>query len=384
MTPGSSKNEHKSPSGMDTHPVQPRFFIPKRAKPNRYRPVFPTAERELSPKKYDLTNCKQHDRPVPSHQRKPKVKKEKEKKEEKEEKVEQKKEKKKNQGRIVYADLTGIQKQVKEVTAKDRRLKRVHPTIALTLGTPKTCIMAKLESDSAPNPVAMPELAVMIPEPIQSFVEMLNELRVQAFWTCALWIDMLLTTAPTDLTQLLNKVLDSQKFIYGLGTLLYHGKVGSRADYVKNVKKYGQENVVKPSQLQAYEYFCTETGFEPLKTIYPRLTVGKSSQMVMRVVQAALRSHYRNAQFDSDKPAERSSIQFFFEQNATAEKYVDFPRSAFSPQSLYLTEDCLLSILWSNLDVREEIGRLLNLGVVSKKKNVVDAVLSEICQDHNK
>ncbi|KAF9901477.1 hypothetical protein BX616_002256 [Lobosporangium transversale] len=57
--------------------------------------------RELSSKKYELTNCKQHDRPVSSaHQRKPKKKMEKEKKEdEKEEAKEGKKKKKKNKGR---------------------------------------------------------------------------------------------------------------------------------------------------------------------------------------------------------------------------------------------------------------------------------------------
>ncbi|ORZ12518.1 hypothetical protein BCR41DRAFT_408214 [Lobosporangium transversale] len=37
---------------------QPRFFKPKRAKPDHYLPVFPTEKRELFPKKYDLTNCK--------------------------------------------------------------------------------------------------------------------------------------------------------------------------------------------------------------------------------------------------------------------------------------------------------------------------------------
>ncbi|KAF9915743.1 hypothetical protein BX616_005493 [Lobosporangium transversale] len=36
-------------------------------------------------------------------------------------------------------------------TAKDRRLKRAHPTTALTLGTLKTCIVAKLNSNSDPN-----------------------------------------------------------------------------------------------------------------------------------------------------------------------------------------------------------------------------------------
>ncbi|ORZ28586.1 hypothetical protein BCR41DRAFT_417737 [Lobosporangium transversale] len=235
---------------------QSRFYIPKRAKPNRYRPVFPTQKKELSPKKYDLTNCKQHDRPVSSsRQRKSPKKKEKEKKEdEKEEEVkEEKKKKKKNKGKAKYIRKTDKTRKVKEATAEDRR-------------------------------------------------------HGLSFLGLRLVVDNLLTTGPSnpaDLPQLLDEVLDSRDFIYGLAALLYHGVMS------------------------------------PLSS--------KSSRMVMVPVQAALRSHYRNAQ-----------------QNATAKKYLDFPTSAFSPRSLCLTEACLLDILWSNPTVREEIVQLLELNMSTK------------------
>ncbi|ORZ04697.1 hypothetical protein BCR41DRAFT_425812 [Lobosporangium transversale] len=199
---------------------------------------------------------------------------------------------------------------------------------------------------------------------------MLNEARIRAFWACALWIDNLLTTGPSnpaDLPQLLDEVLDSRDFIYGLAALLYHGVMSPLSRYSREVKKKGEGNVAKPSQLKAYEYFYAKTGLGPLNQIYPDLVISKSSRMVMVPVQAALRSHYRNAQFDIDIPGDgRSSIQFFFEQNATAKKYLDFTTSAFSPRSLCLTEACLLDILWSNPTVREEIVQLLELNMSTK------------------
>ncbi|ORY98372.1 hypothetical protein BCR41DRAFT_426554 [Lobosporangium transversale] len=171
---------------------------------------------------------------------------------------------------------------------------------------------------------------------------------------------------PAGLPQLLDEVLDSRDFIYGLAAL-YHGVMSPLSRYSREVKKKGEGNVAKPSQLKAYEYFYAKTGLGPLNQIYPDLVIGKSSRMVMVPVQAALRSHYRNAQFDIDIPGDgRNSIQFFFEQNATAKKYLYFPTSAFLPRSLCLTEVCLLDILWSNPTVREEIVQLLELNMSTK------------------
>ncbi|KAF8947049.1 hypothetical protein BGZ46_005657, partial [Entomortierella lignicola] len=195
---------------------------------------------------------------------------------------------------------------------------------------------------------------------------MLNELRIRAFWACALWIEHLLTTKPSGFQERLEDILDSKDFIHGLATLLYSGTIGTRSKYYsdeKNVKGSG----VKPDQLIAYEHFLSKTGLPPLKEIYPGLTVGKPTQMLMISVQAALRSHYRNAEFDVDKPNDgTSSIDFFFTQNATAKKYVDFPTSSFSPRAICLSEHCLLDILWSNAEARDKIIELLGLNKRTK------------------
>ncbi|KAF9406410.1 hypothetical protein BGZ76_006345, partial [Entomortierella beljakovae] len=196
---------------------------------------------------------------------------------------------------------------------------------------------------------------------------MLNEMRIRAFWACALWIDHQLqkTPAPSNLDKRLDEVIDSKDFIHGLATLLYTGQMGTRSKYHQESKH--DPAATKPTQLQAYELFQAQTSLRPLNEAYPGFTVGKSSSMLMIFVQAALRAHYRNAEFNEEKTDDnKSSISFFFEQNSVEKKYVDFPKSAFSPRALCLSEHSLLEILWSNNEAREMISTRLSLTKTTK------------------
>ncbi|KAF9432943.1 hypothetical protein BGZ76_010113 [Entomortierella beljakovae] len=73
---------------------------------------------------------------------------------------------------------------------------------------------------------------------------MLNELRMRAFWACALWIEQMLRTNPSNLNELLEEVIDSKDFIYGLGSLLYHGKLGNRSAYLSSSNNETQAEVM--------------------------------------------------------------------------------------------------------------------------------------------
>jgi hypothetical protein len=117
---------------------------------------------------------------------------------------------------------------------------------------------------------------------------MLNELRIRAFWACALWIDHLYSRPSTDTTvpRLLDEVIDDKNFVFSLASLLYKGKV----------RRSSGSSAGKPNYLQAYEYFYSITRLEPLDQTYPKLTISRAKEMVMTTVQAALRSHYRNAE----------------------------------------------------------------------------------------
>ncbi|KAF9369280.1 hypothetical protein BGX21_006080, partial [Mortierella sp. AD011] len=204
-----------------------QFYVPKRAKPNRYRPVFSCKEAMLPPKHYDVLKTREHDREQSATQtkksgKKNKDEKGKEKKEEREGKKEKKKRKKrKNKGKAKWTKKTEQTRNIHAATKKDQKLKQLHPIVALTTGTIKKM---------ADNGIPLHGIAI-IQSHFQTCVRIRKELQQRTFWAYALWIGKILRDGSKDVQQKLDAVVDSTDFIYGVASIMYHDDMGNHSNY---------------------------------------------------------------------------------------------------------------------------------------------------------
>ncbi|KAF9952014.1 hypothetical protein BGZ65_005594 [Modicella reniformis] len=51
---------------------------------------------------------------------------------------------------------------------------------------------------------------------------------------------------------------------------------------------------------------------------------------------------------DDERPADRNTIDFFFEKNPQMHKFSDFPKAKFAPGFVHLSESDMVDLLYSN------------------------------------
>ncbi|KAF9991758.1 hypothetical protein BGZ80_008928, partial [Entomortierella chlamydospora] len=147
----------------------------------------------------------------------------------------------------------------------------------------------------ADNGIPAHDIAI-IQSHFQTCVRILNELQQRTFWACALWIDKILRDIQQQQQQQqLDAVVDSTDFIYRLASLLYADDLGNQSNYKRSLNS--SKPLSMPSHLQAYNLFKRTANLRPLKVICNNISISSNAaKMVVIPVQAALRSHYRNAE----------------------------------------------------------------------------------------
>ncbi|KAF9169084.1 hypothetical protein BGX21_006044 [Mortierella sp. AD011] len=250
-----------------------QLYVPKRAKPNRYRPVFSCKEAMLFPKHYDVLKTREYDREQSAIQTK---KSGKEKKEEKGKEKEKKRKKRKNKGKAKWTKKT---EQTRNIHSHEKR-----STIEATASYRGTTT-ATIKKKMADNGISLHDIAI-IQLHFQTCVRILNELQQRTFWACALWIDKILRDGSKDVQQQSNAVVDSKDFIHGLASILYHDDMGHQSNYRRSLNS--SKPLPMSSQLQAYNLFKRTTNTRPSKVICDNISIFRAASMVVISVQAAL------------------------------------------------------------------------------------------------
>ncbi|KAK3829399.1 MAG: hypothetical protein J3Q66DRAFT_383936 [Benniella sp.] len=305
-----------------------------------------------------------------------------------------KKPRKKKPPRRGTARTTTATRQTDLATVRDRALRKLHPTVALTIGSIQGNMRKKDQQLDQQTSNA-------IRDHLRSCVDMLNELRQRVFWACALWIVQLMAACPENfLDQMLDEILDEQGFYNNLGTLIYKGRPGRVTNTQGRVLVPGGQGPtahplsplasptstmlpaspaasvhgalplpgtpIPTSSQQAYNNFARVTGLRPLIDDYPGLTTYNAIAMVLRQVRVAIRTHYCNAEFPEENNGTKqkqgeSSIRFFFRRNDVVGKYKEFPTTGFSPSTVCLSEQALSDLMWSNLTSRAWLQAKFNI-----------------------
>ncbi|KAI8349515.1 hypothetical protein B0O80DRAFT_501243 [Mortierella sp. GBAus27b] len=355
------------------------FYVANGSTMNQYRPVFSSESAILSGKRYsDITQAK------PKHCDPPKIRAKNDNSPITKEKKKKKK-KKKQEGKRKQGGGTGPPRKLNPSTVFDHELRKTHPVKSLTIGSAAANMKRKGLTENE---------AKAMQDQLKVGTDLANQLQLRAYYACAITITHLLdeeslapllssTTPGTDISEtrrtIFNHMLDSQTFMFALGRLLFLGEPRSKKE---SNWKLGDPRCPLPSESaqMVYNLFQENTGLLPLKTNpeMSQIAIGKLSEMSMIPVQAAIRSHYRNCDFEIEKNKEMNDIEFFFLHNGTSKTYADFPKAALRPGFVNFSETVLIDIFWANKDTKAILQARLREDDVGDTKQSVQ----QFVQDH--
>lgn len=269
---------------------------------------------------------------------------------------------------------------LKDATKLDHDLRSNHPVHALKIGSLKANIARRTSAvltDAQQEAVA---------SRLRTACVLLQRLRRHAFWACAVQMDRILRREGTPESRKadLDEILDGDSFAKTLATLLLSGKVGSNSAYMRAMKN--GEEVKKPLSLETFSHFTESSGIGAIKEMPLTLddvpgadpstfVLTRASELAMVQVQSALRSHFRNAQFEvENKDPSMSAVEFFFIRNSIEKKYKDFPQAHFAPRFSFFSEHAMVDVLWGDDVTRGALRVVLGLDENAGKRTVEETV----------
>ncbi|KAF9961741.1 hypothetical protein BGZ65_010263, partial [Modicella reniformis] len=281
----------------------------------------------------------------------------------------------------------------------DHELRRKHVTKTLTVG----CIAANVKR-------ALPASSdhKKISDRLSSCVRALNQMRIHAYEIIALDIARILgdrykpsvpdpkgkaiqtTTEQGSMPAFtgenlsdLDDILDNLNFYYALCTLLCQGRRGAQTA-AQRIQTAPPRTMSTRSTAagtsaretipisdkdthpdRAYQAYLRHTNLLPFSQQFPgKMFAATVARLTLATVKHAFRAHYMGSKFSEDDklPDGRNAIDYFYEQNHKTGMFADFPKSKFRPTYVFLSEEDLVHIFYSDPTTRSIVSNVNVLG----------------------